>query len=60
MIVWVKRSEEGFSGPLGRFLTEAHAERLGLGVGDLALAAAGPDSVTSPALAATRAADDDT
>jgi aspartyl-tRNA synthetase len=55
-LLWVKRSEEGFSGPLGRFLTEEHGERLGLAVGDLAFAAAGPDRVTSPALAATRAA----
>jgi len=55
-LLWVKRAEDGFSGPLGRFLTDAHAERLGLAVGDLAFAAAGPDRVTSPALAATRTA----
>ncbi len=55
-LLWVKRSEEGFSGPLGRFMGEEHAERMGLGVGDLAFAAAGPDTVTSPALSATRSA----
>ena len=55
-LLWVKRSEDGFSGPLGRFLTAEHAPKLGLEVGDLAFAAAGPDGVTSPALAATRSA----
>ncbi|MEX2465734.1 MAG: aspartate--tRNA ligase [Gemmatimonadota bacterium] len=55
-LLWVKRTEDGFSGPLGRFLTDDHATRLGLAVGDLAFAAAGPDRVTSPALAATRSA----
>ena len=55
-LLWVKRTEDGFSGPLGRFLQDAHAERMGLAVGDLAFAAAGPDRVTSPALAAARAA----
>lgn len=55
-LLWVKRTEDGFSGPLGRFLEAEHAERLGLAVGDLAFAAAGPDRVTSPALAAARTA----
>ncbi|MCA1789455.1 MAG: aspartate--tRNA ligase [Thioalkalivibrio sp.] len=55
-LLWVKRSEDGFSGPLGRFLTAEHASKMGLEVGDLAFAAAGPDKVTSPALAATRSA----
>ncbi|MDZ7780124.1 MAG: aspartate--tRNA ligase [Gemmatimonadota bacterium] len=55
-LLWVKRSAEGFSGPLGRFLGEEHAERIGMREGDLAFAAAGPDAVTSPALAATRTA----
>jgi aspartyl-tRNA synthetase len=55
-LLWVKRSEDGYSGPLGRFLADEHAERMGLAVGDLAFAAAGPDTVTSPALSATRAA----
>ena len=55
-LLWVKRTETGGSGPLARFLTEGHYDALGLRPGDLALAAAGPDSVTSPALAATRLA----
>ncbi len=55
-LLWVKRTESGGSGPLARFLTEGHYQALGLSPGDLALAAAGPDSVTSPALAATRLA----
>ncbi|HET9947450.1 MAG TPA: amino acid--tRNA ligase-related protein, partial [Longimicrobiales bacterium] len=55
-LLWVKRGEGGLSGPLGKHLSEGHAEALGLRPGDLALAAAGPDRVTSPALAAARAA----
>jgi aspartyl-tRNA synthetase len=55
-LLWAKRTEEGTSGPLGKFLTPEKAEAMGLGVGDLAVAAAGPDSVTSPALAAARPA----
>jgi len=55
-LMWAKRTDEGFSGPLGRFLTDGHADRMGLAVGGLAFAAAGPDKVTSPALSATRAA----
>ncbi|MEX0836865.1 MAG: aspartate--tRNA ligase [Gemmatimonadota bacterium] len=55
-LLWVKRNDDGFSGPLGRFMADGHAERMGLAVGDLAFAAAGPDTVTSPALSATRAA----
>ena len=55
-LLWVKRTSEGVSGPLGRFIDEGVAAALGLGEGSLALIAAGPDRVTSPALAATRAA----
>jgi len=55
-LLWAKRGEEGASGPLGKFLGEGHMSALELGVGDLLLIAAGPDKVTSPALAATRAA----
>ncbi len=53
-LLWVKRTEDGGSGPLARFLAEGHYDALGMRAGDLALAAAGPDAVTSPALAATR------
>lgn len=55
-LLWAKATESGASGPLGRFFREDTAGRLGLCAGDLLLAAAGPDSVTSPALAAARAA----
>jgi len=55
-LLWAKRSSDGMSGPLGKFLSDAQADALGLGEGDLVLAAAGPDKMTSPALAAARAA----
>lgn len=55
-LLWAKRTEDGTSGPLGKFLTAEIADAVGLGAGDLALAAAGPDKVTSPALAAARTA----
>jgi aspartyl-tRNA synthetase len=55
-LLWVKRSAEGMSGPLGKFLSAEMADAMGLGAGDLALAAAGTDGVTSPALAAARPA----
>ena len=55
-LLWAKRSDEGTSGPLGKFLTPDQADAIGLGVGDLVLAAAGQDRMTSPALAAARAA----
>lgn len=53
-LLWVKRSDDGVSGPLSRGMTAEHWERLGLRVGDLALAVAGPDRVTLPALGALR------
>jgi aspartyl-tRNA synthetase len=55
-LLWAKRTEEGASGPLGKFLDDATAESMGLRPGDLALVAAGPDRTTSPTLAAVRAA----
>jgi aspartyl-tRNA synthetase len=55
-LLWVKRTAEGLSGSLGKFLAPAHADAMGIGPGDLAAAAAGPDRVTSPALAAARSA----
>ena len=55
-LLWAKRSAEGLSGTLGKFLSPAQADAMGLGVGDLVVAAAGPDKVTSPALAAARMA----
>lgn len=53
-LLWVKRGEEGGSGPLSRFMEEENFEAMGMKVGDLALVAAGPDSVTSSALSAIR------
>ena len=53
-LLWAKRSEEGTSGPLGKFLKPGHADAMGLAVGDLALVAAGPDTLTSPVLSAVR------
>ncbi|MCH2459705.1 MAG: aspartate--tRNA ligase [Gemmatimonadetes bacterium] len=53
-LLWAKYNEGSLSGPLGRFLTVETAEAIGLRVGDLAIAAAGPDRLTSPALAAAR------
>jgi aspartyl-tRNA synthetase len=55
-LLWVKRTVDGASGPLSRFMAEGHYDALGMAVGDLALVAAGDDGVTSPALAAARAA----
>lgn len=55
-LLWAKRSDEGTSGPLGKFLQPEHADAMGLGVGDLALVAAGPDASTSPWLSAVRPA----
>jgi aspartyl-tRNA synthetase len=53
-LLWAKRSDEGTSGPLGKFLQPEEADALGLEPGDLALVAAGPDRLTSPVLAAVR------
>jgi len=55
-MLWAKRTADGLSGTLGKFLSPAHAEAIGLGTDDLAVAVAGPDRVTSPALAAVRQA----
>jgi len=55
-LLWAKRSDEGSSGPLGKFLNDAQADAIGLGVGDLALVSAGADSLTSPTLSVVRAA----
>ncbi len=53
-LLWVKRTEDGGSGPLARFMAEADYQALGMKAGDLALVAAGPDRITSPALDAVR------
>ena len=53
-LLWLKRGAEGPSGPMARFVNEGQIEAMGLRTGDLALAAAGPDRLTSPALSAAR------
>lgn len=55
-LLWAKRTAEGGSGPLSRFLDEDRWAAIGAEVGDLFLIAAGADGVTSPALEAVRAA----
>ena len=53
-LLWVKRTQDGGSGPLARFMAEEDYQALGMKVGDLAVVAAGPDTITSPALDAVR------
>jgi aspartyl-tRNA synthetase len=55
-LFWAKRTADGITGSLGKFLSPEQAAAMGLAEGDLAAAAAGPDAVTSPALSAARAA----
>ena len=55
-LLWAKIGEDRATGPLGRFFRDDTRARLALSPGDLLLAAAGPDRVTSPALDAARAA----
>jgi aspartyl-tRNA synthetase len=53
-LLWVKRTDEGGSGPLSRFMDEEAYRSLEMVPGDMALVAAGPDRMTSPALGAVR------
>ncbi len=55
-LLWAKRTAEGGSGPLSRWMEEGHWAALGAEEGDLLLAAVGSDRMTAPALAAVRAA----
>lgn len=56
-LFWAKRADDGAtSGPLSKFVTPGVLEATGMEPGDLLLLAAGPDSVTSPALAVVRVA----
>jgi aspartyl-tRNA synthetase len=55
-LLWLKRGPDGLSGPMARFVNDAMADALGLRAGELALAAAGPDRMTSPALSVARGA----
>jgi aspartyl-tRNA synthetase len=54
-LLWAKRTDDGGSGPLSRWLEEGHWRAIGASEGDLVLVAAGPDRVTSAALSAVRA-----
>ena len=53
-LLWAKQTKDGASGPLGKFLAPEHSLAMGLVPGDLAIVAFGPDSLTSPVLAAVR------
>jgi aspartyl-tRNA synthetase len=55
-LMWVKRTADGLSGTLSKFLDESHLAAMGLPEGGLAFVAAGPFRQTSAALSATRAA----
>ena len=55
-LLWARITEDGATGPLGRFFRDDTRAGLGLAAGDLLVTAAGPDRTTSPALDATRAA----
>jgi aspartyl-tRNA synthetase len=49
-LIFLKRSGDALEGPVAKFLRPGAVEQLGLRDGDLAIVAAGPDHVTSPAL----------
>jgi aspartyl-tRNA synthetase len=55
-LLWFKRTADGGTGPLSRFMTPEAYEATRAVEGDLVVVAAGEDGVTSPALAATRGA----
>ena len=55
-LLWAKRTDDGGSGSLARFMDEEAYRELGTESGDLVLVAAGRDGITSPALSAARLA----
>ncbi len=55
-LLWAKRTDDGRSGSLARFMDEEAYDEVLMRPGDLALVAAGSDSMTSPALDAARLA----
>ena len=55
-LLWAKRTDDGGSGSLARFMDEEAYHELGTNPGDLVLVAAGSDRMTSPALSAARLA----
>lgn len=55
-LFWFKRTDDGGSGPLSRFMTPEAYDGTGLAAGDLAVICAGSDRTTAAALDAVRAA----
>ncbi len=55
-LLWAKRTEDGGSGPLSRWMGEAEWASSGAARGDLLLVVAGADRITSTALSGLRAA----
>ncbi len=53
-LFWAKVTDDGATGPLGRFLEAGHLKGIGANSGDLLLVGAGKDSVTGPSLGAVR------
>ena len=53
-LLWAKRTDDGGSGSLARFMDEKAYGEVGTKSGDLVLVAAGSDAMTSPALSAAR------
>ncbi len=53
-LLWAKRGADGVSGPGAKALGESALASLALAVGDAVVGCAGPDGVTSPALARVR------
>ena len=53
-LFWAKVTDDGATGPLGKFLDANTLAALGGQAGDLLLVGAGPDEVVSPALGAVR------
>ena len=53
-LLWVKRTEEGGSGPLSNHMGAETYAALGMEPGDLALVSAGPDNITSTTLSIAR------
>jgi aspartyl-tRNA synthetase len=55
-LLWAKRTADGGSGPLSRWMESGHWDAVGAAEGDLLLAAVGADRMTSAALSAARSA----
>jgi aspartyl-tRNA synthetase len=55
-LLWVRRSSEGVTGTLSKYLSEGHLSEMGIAEGSLAFVAAGAFRATSAALTAARLA----